>query len=117
MREQPNDFRSLRALSWVYLALDRKANAITVARDTLDLLPPEKDAVLGSGNLASLAEIQAQTSAAAEAVRNLKKLLSIPAGETISIVRLKVDPVWDAIRNDPSFQELLAGKELVGPNK
>ena len=69
MREQPNDFRYLRALSWVYLALDRKANAITVARHTLDLLPPEKDAVLGSGNLASLAEIQAQTSSAAEAVR------------------------------------------------
>jgi hypothetical protein len=117
VREQPNDFRSLRALSWVYLALDRKANAITVARHTFDLLPPEKDAVLGSGNLASLAEIQAQTSAAAEAVQNLKKLLSIPAGETISIVRLKVDPVWDPIRNDPGFQELLACKELVGPNK
>ena len=73
--------------------------------------------MLGSGNLASLAEIQAQTSAAAEAVRNLKKLLSIPAGETISIVRLKVDPVWDPIRDDPGFQELLACKELVGPNK
>src|SRR5881398_3119042 len=36
VREQPNDFRSLRALSWVYLALDRKANAITVARHTFD---------------------------------------------------------------------------------
>ena len=52
LREQPNDFRSLRALSWVYLALDRKADAINIARHTLDLLPPEKDAVLGSGNLA-----------------------------------------------------------------
>jgi hypothetical protein len=27
------------------------------------------------------------------------------------------DPVWDPIRNDPGFQELLAGKELIGPNK
>jgi hypothetical protein len=25
--------------------------------------------------------------------------------------------VWDPIRNDPGFQQLLAGKELVGPNK
>ena len=64
LREQPNDFRSLRALSWVYLALNRKADAINIARHTLDLLPPEKDAVLGSGNLAALAEIQAQTGAA-----------------------------------------------------
>ena len=115
LREQPNDFRSLRALSWVYLALDRKADAINIARQTLDLLPPEKDAVLGSGNLAALAEIQAQTGAATEAVQNLKKLLSIPAGETISIARLKIDPVWDPIRNDPGFQELLTMKEYVGP--
>ena len=115
LREQPNDFRSLRALSWVYLALGRKADAINIARHTLDLLPPEKDAVLGSGNLAALAQIQAQTGAATEAVQNLKKLLSIPAGETISIARLKIDPVWDPIRNDPGFQQLLTIQEHVGP--
>jgi TolB-like protein/cytochrome c-type biogenesis protein CcmH/NrfG len=115
LREQPTDFRSLRALSWVYLALNRKTDAINIARHTLELLPPEKDAVLGSGNLAALAEIQAQTGATAEAVENLKKLLSIPAGETISIARLKIDPAWDPIRNDPGFQELLTMKEYVGP--
>jgi len=27
------------------------------------------------------------------------------------------DPVGDPIRNDPGFQELLAGKELIGPSK
>ena len=115
LREQPNDFRSQRALSWVYLALGRKADAISIAQHTLDLLPPEKDAVLGSGNLAALAQIQAQTGAATEAVQNLKKLLSIPAGETISIARLKIDPVWDPIRNDPGFQQLLRVNEYVGP--
>ena len=82
----------------------------------VELLPLEKDAVLGSGNLAALAEIQAQTGAATDAVQNLRKLLSIPAGETISIARLKLDPVWDPIRNNAAFQELLAGKEWVGPD-
>ena len=115
LREQPQDFRALRALSWVYLALDRKTDAINIAQHTLDLLPSEKDAVLGSGNLAALAEIQAQTGAATEAVQNLKRLLSIPAGETISIARLKIDPVWDPIRKDPGFQQLLTVKEHVGP--
>jgi serine/threonine-protein kinase len=117
LREHPQDFRALRALSWVYLALDHKTDAVKIAQQTLELLPPEKDAVLGSGNLAALAEIQAQTGAATEAVKNLKKLLSIPAGETISIARLKIDPVWDPIRNDPGFQDLLNSNELVGPPK
>ena len=116
-RDHPQDVRSLRALSWTYLALNRKTDAINTARKAVDLLPLEKDAVLGSGNLAALAEIQAQTGAVKEAVENLKKLLSIPAGETISIARLKIDPVWDPIRNDPGFQQLLTAKELVGPNK
>jgi TolB-like protein/cytochrome c-type biogenesis protein CcmH/NrfG len=117
LREHPKDFRSLKALSWVYLALNRKADAIKVARQPFELLPPEKDAVLGPGNLAGLAEIQAQTGAATEAVENLRKLLSIPAGETISIARLKIDPIWDQIRNDPGFQQLLTGKELIGPKQ
>jgi TolB-like protein/cytochrome c-type biogenesis protein CcmH/NrfG len=117
LREHPQDFRALRALSWVYLALDRKTDAINIARRAVELLPLEKDAVLGSGNLAALAEIQAQAGVVKETVENLKKLLSIPAGETISIARLKIDPVWDPIRNDPGFRQLLTGKELVGPNE
>ena len=117
VRERPEDIRSLRALSWVYLALNRKTDAINMAQQTLKLLPPERDAFLGSDNLASLAEIQAQAGAAADAIQNLKKLLSIPAGETASIARLKIDPVWDPIRNDPGFQQLLSGSEQIGPNK
>ena len=102
-------------MSWAYLALGRKTDAINTVRRAVELIPLEKDAVLGSGNLAALAEMQAQTGAVTEAVENLKQLLSIPAGETISIARLKIDPVWDPIRNDPGFQQLLAGKEHIGP--
>ena len=114
-RDHPRDVRSLRALSWAYLALNRKTDAINTARRAVELLPLEKDAVLGSGNLAALAEMQAQAGAAKEAVENLRKLLSIPAGETISIARLKIDPVWDPIRNDRDFQKLLTTQEHVGP--
>ena len=41
----------------------------------------------------------------------------MPIGYYISIQQMRIDPVWDPIRNDPGFQQLLAGKELVGPNK
>jgi serine/threonine-protein kinase len=117
LRDHPQDIRSLRALSWVYLALNHKADALNIARQTLELLPPERDAFLGSNNLASLAEMQAQTGATGEAVQTLRKLLSMPAGDPISIARLKIDPVWDPIRNDQGFQQLLSGNQLIGPNK
>jgi len=40
-----------------------------------------------------------------------------PIGYYISIQQLKIDPVWDPIRTDPGFQQLLAGNEQIGPNK
>jgi hypothetical protein len=50
-------------------------------------------------------------------VKTIRRLLSIPAGLFISRQQLKIDPVWDPIRNDPGFQQLLAGTEQIGPNK
>jgi hypothetical protein len=52
-----------------------------------------------------------------EAVKTPRRLLSISAGDRVSLEQLKIDPVWDPIRNDPGFHQLLAGKEQIGPNK
>jgi len=46
-----------------------------------------------------------------------QRFLSMPIGYYISIQQLKIDPVWDPIRSDSGFQQLLAAEELVGPNK
>jgi TolB-like protein/Tfp pilus assembly protein PilF len=115
LQQRPNELVSLRQLSWSYLALNHSSDALKAARQLVDVLPPEKDALLGAANLAGLAEIEARSGAAVEAVKNLRRLLSIPAGESVTITRLKIDPVWDPIRNDPGFQELLTLKEHVGP--
>ena len=117
LRERPNEISSMAQLTWVYLAFKRDSEAINLARKAADLLPPEKDALEGNILQAGLAEIKARTGAAGDAVAILRRLLSVPAGQTVSIARLKIDPVWDPIRNDPGFQQLLAGKELIGPSK
>ena len=92
-------------------------DAINLARRATSLLPPEKDAIVGNIILAGLAEIEARTGATSDALAILRQLLSVPAGGSVSIARLRIDPVWDPIRNDPGFQRLLAGKEQIGPNK
>jgi TolB-like protein/Tfp pilus assembly protein PilF len=115
LREQPNGISSMTQLSWVYLALKRNSDAIKLARQAAGLLPPEKDVVVGNLLLTGLAEIEARTGATADAIALLRRLLSVPAGGSVSIARLKIDPAWDPIRNDPGFQELLTMKEYVGP--
>ena len=116
-REQPNDIHALTELSWIALAQKRNAEALALAQQAAESLPVEKDALGGPAALAGLAEIQARAGEPGEAVKTLRRLLSIPAGVCISLQRLKIDPVWDPIRNDPEFQQLLAGKEQIGPNK
>jgi TolB-like protein/Tfp pilus assembly protein PilF len=113
--EQPDDIRALAELSWIALAQKRNVDALALAHQAVELLPVEKDAMGGPAVLAGLAEIQARAGEPDEAVKTLRRLLSIPAGVCISLQRLKIDPVWDLIRNDPGFRQLLAGKEHVGP--
>jgi hypothetical protein len=62
-------------------------------------------------------QIEARAGASEEAIKTLRRLLSIPAGGAASIARLKIDPVWDPIRNRPDFQKLLSGPEQSRPNK
>ena len=117
LRERPDDTSPLTQLSWIYLALKRNADALKVARQAVSLFPPEKDATQGAAYATGLAEIEARTGETNEAVKSLRWLLSGHIGGFVSIKLLKIDPVWDPIRNDPGFQQLLVGKELVGPNK
>jgi TolB-like protein/class 3 adenylate cyclase/Tfp pilus assembly protein PilF len=115
LRDRPNDEVALADLSWIVLALGHPADAIKLAQQAADLLPLEKDPFVGTSTLVNLAEIQARCGRSEEAIKILQRLLSIPAGFDVSIVRLKIDPVWDPIRNDAGFQQLLNMKEHIGP--
>jgi hypothetical protein len=117
VRERPDDAVALLQLSWVNVASHHNDEALRLAHQATELIPVEKDALLGPTYLACLAEIQARTGEPGEAVKTLRRLLSIPIGFYISIQQLKIDPVWDPIRHDAGFQQLLAGKEQMGPNR
>jgi TolB-like protein/Tfp pilus assembly protein PilF len=117
LRERPDDTVTITELSWVYVALGRNLDALRLSKQVADLMPIEKDALAGPFFQVGLAQIEARAGAPEEAIKSLRRLLSIPAGDAASIARLKIDPVWDPIRNRPDFQQLLSGPEKVGPNK
>src|SRR5262249_40230778 len=75
-----------------------------------------QDALIGPTFQIGLAQVEARAGAPENAIKRLRHLLSIPAYR-VSITSLKIDPVWDPIRNRPDFQQLLSGPEQIGPNK
>ena len=110
-KRRPEDRTTASELAWIYVCLGRNADALRIAREAAESSPIEKDAFLGVNFLLGLAQIEAHTGQSEEAVKILRQLLTIPAGEYVSVARLKIDPVWDPIRNDPSFQKLLPEPE------
>jgi serine/threonine protein kinase/Tfp pilus assembly protein PilF len=117
LRQEPDNTFAMTELAWVYLALGRYADALRLSKQATDSLPVEKDAMEGPNFQLGLAQIEARAGAPEEAINRLRRLLSIPAGGAVSIALLKIDPVWDPIRNRPDFQQLLSGPEQIGPNK
>jgi tetratricopeptide (TPR) repeat protein len=117
VRERPDDTFAMTGLSWVYLALGRNADALRLSRQAADTISIEKDALTGPSFQIGLAQIEARAGAPEEAIKRLRRLLSIPAGHVASIALLKIDPLWDPIRNRRDFQQLLSGPEQIGPNR
>jgi TolB-like protein len=115
LNERPDNSFAKAELVWVYIALGRKIDALRLSREAANSLTIEMDALLGAVGQIALAQVEAWADKPEEATKRLRHLLSIPAG--ISIALLKIDPVWDPVRNHPDFQKVLSGPELIGPNK
>jgi TolB-like protein/Tfp pilus assembly protein PilF len=85
--------------------LGEKESAIAEAQRATELLPETKDAFGGPEIAAGVAEVYATLGDNDRAIEILDRLLSRPSVVTAQF--LKVNPVWDPLRNDPRFQALI----------
>ena len=92
-------------LGQILAGLGQKEAAIAEGRRAVELLPESRDAFDGPSATVLLAQIYAQTGEAEQALQLLDHSLNTPNGITVPI--LKLDPVWDPLRNDPRFQALV----------
>ncbi len=108
VKERPDDARVHGSLGIVYAALGRKEEAIQEGKKAVDLCPVSKDAFIGVDRVEDLAYIYTMVGDYDAALDQIEYLISIPSYFSVQLLRL--DPIWDPLRNHPRFQRLLKGK-------
>ena len=99
-------------LGAAYAGLGEAASAIAEGQKAIGLLPSSKNPEFGPRLEDEMARIYAQLGDADHAIPMLKRLLrtQFPGATFLTPATLRLDPIWDPIRNDPRFQELAAEK-------
>jgi TolB-like protein/Tfp pilus assembly protein PilF len=104
LKEQPENWQLIGDLALVNAGLGDKAAALALSERAMAALPIEKDAVTGPIPIEILARVAARMGEPDRAIAALQRLLSIPGPLTPALLRL--DPMFDPLRNDPRFQKL-----------
>jgi len=92
-------------LAKVLAYLGEKDAALAEAQRAAELQPESKDAFGGPEITAGVAEVHAILGNNSRAIEILDGLLNRPSSITVQM--LKVNPIWDPLRNEPGFQALL----------
>ena len=121
LKEQPENWILIGDLALTNMGLGDKAAAFAFVEKGMIVVPIEKDALDGPAPIEILARVSAKMGEPDRAVAALQKLLSTPYEAPLALnvpltpALLRLDPMFDPLRNDPRFQKLVASpasKEL-----
>src|SRR5437870_1665127 len=115
LKQQPENWVLIGDLALTNMGLGDKTAAFAFVEKAIAVNPIEKDPMDGPGSIEILARVSAKMGEPDRAVGALQKLLSTPyesplnaANVPLTPALLRLDPMFDPLRNDPRFQKLAA---------